>query len=65
MGYLRSRRLELVRAELGGTGRRGGTVAEVATLAGFAHLGRFARDYQRRFGELPSETLRRGGDLSD
>ena len=36
------------------------TVKEVATRWGFSHLGRFSRDYQRRFGEAPSETLSRG-----
>ncbi|WP_433791973.1 AraC family transcriptional regulator [Actinoplanes sp. CA-252034] len=34
------------------------TVAEVAHRWGFAHLGRFASAYRKRFGESPSETLR-------
>ena len=60
MTYLRSIRLELARAELAKAGRLGSSVAAVAYASGFAHLGRFARDYQARFGELPSETLYRG-----
>jgi AraC-like DNA-binding protein len=36
------------------------TVADAATAAGIAHLGRFATEYRRRFGELPSQTLVRG-----
>ena len=36
------------------------TVAEAATAAGIAQLGRFATEYRRRFGELPSQTLVRG-----
>jgi AraC-like DNA-binding protein len=60
MAYLRSIRLELARAELAKAGRLGASVAVVAHASGFAHLGRFARDYQARFGELPSETLYRG-----
>jgi AraC-like DNA-binding protein len=35
------------------------TVTTVALGSGFAHLGRFARAYAERFGERPSETLRR------
>lgn len=35
------------------------TVADVAHAAGFAHLGRFAQAYRERFGELPSQALRR------
>jgi AraC-like DNA-binding protein len=35
------------------------TVARVAHQWGFAHLGRFASAYRERFGEAPSDTLRR------
>lgn len=34
------------------------TVADIANRWGFAHLGRFASAYRKRFGESPSETLR-------
>jgi AraC-like DNA-binding protein len=37
------------------------TVATIAHRWGFAHLGRFASAYRERFGEAPSETLRRTG----
>jgi transcriptional regulator GlxA family with amidase domain len=35
------------------------SVAEVAFAAGFGHLGRAAAVYRERYGETPSETLRR------
>jgi len=35
------------------------TVTEVALACGLSHLGRFSVAYRERFGELPSETLRR------
>jgi AraC-like DNA-binding protein len=35
------------------------SVTEVAARFGFGHFGRFARDYRQRFGETPSEALRR------
>jgi AraC family ethanolamine operon transcriptional activator len=35
------------------------TIADVANRWGFWHMGQFAADYRRLFGELPSETLRR------
>lgn len=35
-------------------------VRDVANRWGFWHLGQFARDYRRFFGELPSETLAKG-----
>ena len=37
------------------------TVAAIAHRWGFAHLGRFASAYRARFGEPPSDTLRRCG----
>ena len=60
MAYLRIIRLELARAELAKAGLQGGSVATVANAFGFGHLGRFARDYEALFGELPSHTLYRG-----
>ena len=35
------------------------TVAEIAMALSFFHLGRFACDYHRKFGETPSATLKR------
>lgn len=37
------------------------SVADAAFAAGFGHLGRAAAAYRERFGEAPSETLRRRG----
>ena len=34
-------------------------VAEIAAECGFAHLSRFAQDYQARFGEVPSKSAAR------
>ncbi len=60
MVYVRKVRLEHVRDEL----RRGGgdpdfRITDVASKWGFFHLGRFAQQYKERFGESPSETVRR------
>lgn len=55
--YLIHSRLAGVRRDLiGCRGER--TVTEVASDWGFSHMGKFATDYRRLFGELPSETLR-------
>ncbi|MEU9020988.1 helix-turn-helix transcriptional regulator [Actinomadura sp. NPDC048394] len=56
---LRGVRLDRARAALrsSGPGRR--TVSDAATAAGYLHMGRFAEHYRRRFGETPTETLRR------
>ena len=35
------------------------SVTETALRWGFSHLGRFAADYRKTFGERPSETARR------
>jgi AraC-like DNA-binding protein len=37
----------------------GATVADISLRHGFGHLGRFAASYRERYGESPSETLRR------
>ena len=58
MQYLRNARLEKAREALLGA-RHGDTVTSVAMSLAFGHLGRFSLEYQRRFGEKPSETIRR------
>lgn len=57
--YLRALRLDLARAALSAPDAGEQTVTEVATRFGFRELGRFSLDYRARFGEAPSETLRR------
>lgn len=59
MSYLREVRLDRVRAELTVQDASATTVTDVAYRWGFVHLGRFSLAYRRRFGECPSETLRR------
>jgi AraC-like DNA-binding protein len=60
--YVRDLRLERVREELAGAEPGDGTrVTDVAVQWGFSHLGRFSQFYRERFGESPSETLRRDG----
>lgn len=60
MEYVRRFRLERAReALLRGIPGDGTTVGEVAASHGFGHVGRFAADYRSRYGESPSETLRR------
>lgn len=34
------------------------TITSIAERSGFTHLGRFASDYRKRYGETPTETLR-------
>ena len=64
MAHLRRIRLDrvhadLLRAALGSdVGAR--RVGDVAVRWGFFHPSRFAHQYQQQFGELPSETSRRG-----
>src|SRR5579863_4412848 len=59
MAYLRRIRLDHVRAELLRTGRGDLRVTDVAMRWGFFHPSRFAQQYRERFGELPSDTVKR------
>jgi AraC-like DNA-binding protein len=59
VAYARGCRLDRAYQHLTGADRRETSVASVATRWGFTHLGEFAAAYARRFGERPSETLRR------
>jgi len=58
MQWVHEQRLLRVHARLA-TATPGDTVSSVALSCGFSSLGRFAGEYQRRFGELPSATLAR------
>lgn len=57
MAFLRARRLNAAYRELLGSKPNATTVTETATRYGFLHLGKFAMEYRRVFGESPSETL--------
>jgi AraC-like DNA-binding protein len=59
MDYLRQVRLRRVHQSLLESDPSATSVAAVAYDWGFTHLGRFAAAYAERYGELPSETLRR------
>jgi AraC-like DNA-binding protein len=59
MRYLRDVRFRKAQATLQ-RAAPGANVTEIAARFGFSHLGRFSVEYHRRFGEVPSETLRRG-----
>ena len=56
-GYLRRRRLVLVRRALRSARDGPVLVKSVALAHGFWHLGRFARDYAAMFREMPSDTV--------
>jgi AraC-like DNA-binding protein len=65
MAYLRDIRLDAIRKILsGGSISWQGVdqvrpkISELALQFNFLHLGHFAQHYQRRFGELPTQTLR-------
>ncbi len=57
--YLLAMRLNGVRRQLRNADPSSAIIANVANHWGFWHMGQFAADYRRLFGELPSETLRR------
>jgi AraC-like DNA-binding protein len=55
--YATRRRLQGARQDLL-TGPAGVRISDIANAWGFWHMGQFARDYRRLFGELPSQTAR-------
>ena len=57
--YLKNFRLNNVRRELWKSDPDSTQVNDVTSLWGFWHMGQFAADYRKLFGELPSETLQR------
>jgi AraC-like DNA-binding protein len=59
MAYLQQERLLRAHETLRRSDPMRVTVSAVAHRWGFAHLGRFASSYRSRFGEPPSDTLRR------
>lgn len=56
--YHRHLRLAAVREALRAADA-GGSISDIAHRHGFAHAGRFSRQYREQFGESPSATLRR------
>ncbi|WP_159444814.1 helix-turn-helix domain-containing protein [Rhizobium hainanense] len=58
MSYLRNLRLEAVHQELS-SNPSASSVSDVAIRWGFVQLGRFSGEYRVRYGELPSDTLRK------
>jgi AraC-like DNA-binding protein len=59
MRYVRDARFTRAREALMHSDK-GENVTQIAMTWGFCHLGRFAIEYRRRFGEAPSQTHRRG-----
>lgn len=57
IAHYRALRLQCARSDLLDP-KGNDTVASVACRWGFYHLGHFSRDYTRRFGEKPSDTLK-------
>ena len=57
IGFERARRELLL-------GLSDGRIMDVAARSGFAHVGRFAVEYRRRYGETPSQTVKRQAVLS-
>jgi AraC family ethanolamine operon transcriptional activator len=60
--YLKSIMLNRARKELKRSGKHNDIkMYQIAHQFGFWHMGQFAADYRRFFGELPSETLKNLG----
>lgn len=60
MTYLKRVKLGRCREDLLAASSEAEFVGDIAANWGFYHLSSFARDYRREFGELPSESLKRG-----
>ena len=60
MAYLKRVKLGRCREDLLAASPDAEFVGDIAANWGFYHLSSFARDYRREFGELPSESLKRG-----
>jgi transcriptional regulator GlxA family with amidase domain len=58
MACLREIRLRRAHEDLRAADPSATTVAAIARRWGFAHMGRFAREYQAAYGQTPSATLR-------
>jgi AraC family ethanolamine operon transcriptional activator len=52
-------KLNVVRSAFKRIDSPGIIISDIANEAGFWHMGQFAKDYKKLFGELPSETIRR------
>lgn len=63
LGWVRHMRLARARQEFTRLGPNA-TVTAVALSNGFSQLGRFAAEYRKAFGELPSATIRRAKSSS-
>jgi AraC-like DNA-binding protein len=63
LGWVRRMRLARARQDLLREGARA-TVTDIAFASGFSQLGRFAAQYRKAFGELPSATMQRAKNAS-
>lgn len=59
MMFLNEQRLQAARKKLMESAPQEDSVSNIAFKCGFLHLGRFPQSYKKRFGELPSETLKK------
>ncbi|MBT8438841.1 MAG: helix-turn-helix domain-containing protein [Gammaproteobacteria bacterium] len=57
--YLTAMRFNSVRKELRKNHSQSTSIADIANQWDFWHMGQFAADYKRLFGELPSETVKK------
>ncbi len=57
--YIQAHRLNHVRKELRSSDSKTTLITDIANNWGFWHMGQFAADYRRMFGELPSATVLR------